>query len=133
MRAFGGGRSGRADSPALKVRLDQVSALVRGGLVHLDSTGTADEPELPFTAIEADNSILSTSGRDVPLFRLDGRDQRDDFIDKIHWSGRKVAYDRIQTYRVMKCFKSGVHPRSTTGPTGPPLSRPRTSHPCWAK
>ena len=78
LRAFGGGRFGRADSPTLKVRLDQVSALVRGGLVHLDSTGTSDGPELPFAAIEADNSIVSTSGRDVPLFRLDGRDQRDE-------------------------------------------------------
>jgi serine/threonine-protein kinase len=111
LRAVGGGRSGRADSPALKVRLDQVSALVRGGLVHLDSTGTAGGPELPFTAIEAENSIISTSGRDVPLFRLDGRDQRDDFIDKIHWSGRKVAYDRIQTYRRDEVFQIGGSPK----------------------
>jgi hypothetical protein len=111
LRAFGGGRSGRADSPAIKVRLDQVSALVRGGLVHLDSTGASDGPELPFTAIEADNSILSTSGRDVPLFRLDGREQRDDFIDKIHWSGRKVAYDRIQIYRRDEVFQIGDAPK----------------------
>jgi len=111
LRAVGGGRSGRADSPALKVRLDQVSALVRGGLIHLDSTGAADGPELPFTAIEVDNSILSTSGRDVPLFRLDGRDQRDEFIDKIHWSGRKVAYDRIQTYRRDEVFQIGGSPK----------------------
>ena len=111
LRAVGGGRSGRADSPALKVRLDQVSALVRGGLVHLDSTGTADGSELPFTAIEAENSIISTSGRDVPLFRLDGRDQRDDFLDKIHWSGRKVAYDRIQIYRRDEVFQIGGSPK----------------------
>jgi serine/threonine protein kinase len=111
LRAFGGGRSGRADSPALKVRLDQVSALVRGGLVHLDNTGTSDGPELPFTAMEADNSILSTSGRDVPLFRLDGRDQRDELVDKVHWSGRKVAYDRIQTYRRDEVFQIGGSPK----------------------
>ena len=111
LRAFGGGRFGRPDSPTLKVRLDQVSALVRGGLVHLDSTGAADGPELPFAAIEADNSIVSTSGRDVPLFRLDGRDQRDELVDKIHWSGRKVAYDRIQTYRRDEVFQIGGSPK----------------------
>jgi serine/threonine-protein kinase len=111
LRAFGGYRSGRADSPELKVRLDQVSAVVKGGLVHLDSSGTADGPELPFTAIEADNSIVSTSGRDVPLFRLDGRDPRDDFIDKIHWAGRKVAYDRIQIYRRDEVFQIGGSPK----------------------
>ena len=31
----------------VKVRLDQVSALVRGGLVHLDSTGTARRTRAP--------------------------------------------------------------------------------------
>ena len=96
---------------SVKVRLDQVTALVRGGLVHLDGTKNPDEPELPFTAIEAENSILSTANRDVPLFRLDRNDQGDDFIDRIHWAGRKVAYDRIQIYRVDEVHQTAVAPK----------------------
>ncbi len=57
------------------------------------------------------NSILSTANRDVPLFRLDGRDQGDDFIDKIRWDGRKVAYDRIKTYRRDEVLHTGVSPK----------------------
>ena len=111
VHAVGEARSGRADSPSVKVRLDQVTALVKGGLVHLDGTKNPDEPELPFTAIEAENSILSTANRDVPLFRLDRNDQGDDFIDKIHWAGRKVAYDRIQTYRRDEVHQTAVAPQ----------------------
>jgi hypothetical protein len=111
VHAVGEVRSGRADSPSVKVRLDQVTARVKGGLVHLDATKNADEPELPFTAIEAENSILSTANRDIPLFRLDGNDQEDDFIDKIHWAGRKVAYDRNQTYRRDEVHQTAVPPK----------------------
>ena len=111
VHAVGDARSGRADSPSVKVRLDQVTALVKGGLVHLDGTKNPDEPELPFTAIEAENSILSTANRDVPLFRLDRNDQGDDIIDKIHWAGRKVAYDRIQTYRRDEVHQTAVAPK----------------------
>ena len=82
---------------------------VKGGLLHLDST--PDEPELPFAAIVAENSILSTANRDEPLFRLDGRDQRDDLSDKIRWEGRKVAYDRIKTYRRDEVVQIGVSPQ----------------------
>jgi eukaryotic-like serine/threonine-protein kinase len=111
VHAVGEARPGRADSPSVRVRLDQVTALVRGGLVQLDGTKNPDEPELPFTAIEAENSILSTANRDVPLFRLDRNDQADEFIDKIHWAGRKVAYDRIQTYRVDEVHQTAVAPK----------------------
>ena len=112
VHAFGGVRIGRADAPAVKVRLDQVTALVKGGLVHLDST--PDEPEPPFAAIVAENSILSTANRDEPLFRLDERKEPDDFgnkINRIHWEGRKVAYDRIQTYRRDELHQTGVSPQ----------------------
>jgi serine/threonine-protein kinase len=112
VHAFGGMRIGRADAPAVKIRLDQVTALVKGGLVHLDST--ADEPEVPFAAIVAENSILSTASRDEPLFRLDERNQTDEFgnkINKIRWEGRKVAYDRIQTYRRDELHQTGVSPQ----------------------
>ena len=93
----------------MKVRLDQVTARVKGGLVHLDST--PEEPELPFAAIVAENSIVSTANRDDPLFRLDGRDQLDALGDKIRWEGRKVAYDRIKTYRRDEVVRTGVSPR----------------------
>ncbi len=111
VHAFGEARSGRADSPAVKVRLEQVTAVVKGGLIHLDATKSPDEPELPFAFIDAENSILSTADRDVPLFRLDINDQKGEFIDKIHWSGRKVAYDRIQTYRRDEVHQLGVSPK----------------------
>jgi eukaryotic-like serine/threonine-protein kinase len=109
--AVGEVRSGRADSPSVKVRLDQVTAVVKGGLVHLDATKNLDEPELPFAAIEADSSILSTANRDIPLLRLDGKDEDEDFTDRIHWAGRKVAYDRIQTYRRDEVHQNGVPPK----------------------
>ena len=109
LHAFGGVRPGRADSPAVKFHLNQVTARVKGGLVHLDST--PEEPELPFATILAENSILSTANRDDPLFRLDGRDQLDDLGNKIRWEGRRVAYDRIKTYRRDEVVKTGVSPR----------------------
>jgi hypothetical protein len=111
VHAVGEVRSGRADSPSVKVRLDQVTALVKGGLVHLDATKNLDEPELPFAAIEADSSILSTANRDIPLLRLDGKDEAEDFTKRIHWAGRKVAYDRIQTYRRDEVHQNGVPPK----------------------
>ena len=111
VHAVGEVRSGRADSPSVKVRLDQVTAIVKGGLVHLDATKNLDEPELPFAAIEADSSILSTANRDMPLLRLDGMDEAEDFTDRIHWAGRKVAYDRIQTYRRDEVHQNGVPPK----------------------
>ena len=111
MHAVGEVRSGRADSPSVKVRLDQVTAMVKGGLVHLDATKNLDEPELPFAAIEADSSILFTANRDIPLLRLDSKDEAEDFTDRIHWAGRKVAYDRNQTYRRDEIHQNGVPPK----------------------
>jgi serine/threonine-protein kinase len=109
LHAFGGIRPGRADSPAVKLHLNQVTARLKGGLVHLDST--PEEPELSFASILAENTILSTANREDPLFRLDGRDQLDDLGNKIQWEGRKVAYDRIKTYRRDEVVKTGGTPR----------------------
>jgi hypothetical protein len=109
VHAFGSVRQGRADSPAVKVDMDQVTAIVKGGLIRLDST--PEEPELPFATILAENSVISTANRDVPLFRLDGRDQLDSLGDKIRWEARKVAYDRIKTYRRDEVARTGVPPR----------------------
>jgi hypothetical protein len=86
-----------------------VTALIKGGLLRLEST--PEVPELSFAAIVADSSILSTASRDEPLFRLDGRDQHDDLSNKVRWEGRKVAYDRIQTYRRDELFQTGVSPQ----------------------
>ena len=79
--------------------------------MHLDATKNLDEPELPFAAVEAESSILSTANRDIPLLRLDGKDEAEDFTDRIHWAGRKVAYDRIQTYRRDEVHQNGVPPK----------------------
>jgi serine/threonine-protein kinase len=109
LHAFGSARPGRADSPTVKMHMEQVTARVKGGMVHLDST--VEEPELPFTAIVAENAIVSMASRDDPLFRLDGRDELDALGDKIRWDGRKVAYDRIKTYRRDEIVRTGVSPR----------------------
>ncbi len=93
----------------MKVRLDQVTARVKGGLIHLDST--PDESKLPFAAVVAENSIVSTGNRDDPLFRLDGRDPGEELGDKIRWEASKVAYDRIKTYRRDEVARLGVPPK----------------------
>ncbi len=109
VHAFGGLRAGKADSPTVKVRLEQVTARVKGGLIHLD--GTLDESKLPFAAVVAENSIVSTANRDDPLFRLDGRDAGEELGDKIRWEASKVAYDRIKTYRRDEVVRLGVPPK----------------------
>jgi len=109
LHAFGGARPGRADSPAVKIHLNQVTARLNGGLVHLDST--PEEPELPFASILAENTILSAANGDNPLFRLDGRNQLDDMGNKIEWEGRKVAYGGVKTYRRDEVVKTGGTPR----------------------
>jgi eukaryotic-like serine/threonine-protein kinase len=109
VHAYGGLRAGQADSPTVKVRLDQVTARVKGGLIHLDST--PDEANLPFASVVAENSIVSTANRDDPLFRLDGRDPAEELGDKIRWEASKVAYDRIKTYRRDEVVRLGVSPK----------------------
>jgi eukaryotic-like serine/threonine-protein kinase len=109
VHAFGGLRAGQADSPTVKVRLDQVTASVKGGLIHLDST--PDEAKLPFASVVAENSIVSTANRDDPLFRLDARDPGEELGDKVRWDATKVAYDRIKTYRRDEVVRLGVSPK----------------------
>jgi len=109
LHASGGPRHKRSDSPAVRARIEQVTACVKGGLVHLDST--PDEPELATVGIVAENSIMSTANRDEPLFRLDGREPTDDLGDKVQWEGRKVAYNQIKTYRRDEVVQTGAKPR----------------------
>jgi hypothetical protein len=94
---------------AIKVRLEQVTARVKGGLVELDST--PDQPELSSVDVVVENSIMSTDEGDDPLFRLEGQDELKELHDKIHWEGRKVAYHRIKTYRRDEVVQTGVSPR----------------------
>jgi serine/threonine-protein kinase len=109
LHAFGGSRQRRTDLPTLRIRLDQVSMRVKGGLLHLDSS--SDDPELATATVVAQNCIMSTANHDDPLLRLDGRDQLEDLGDKVRWEGHNVAYDRIKTYRRDEVARTGVVPR----------------------
>ena len=110
IHAFGSPRRPRRDSPAVEVRMDRVTSRVKGGLVHLEST--RDEPDLTSVKIFAENSIVSTTAGDDPLFRVEGQDQFDPIGDKIRWDARKVAYHRIKTYRRDEILQTGTLPRT---------------------
>jgi eukaryotic-like serine/threonine-protein kinase len=110
VHAFGGPRRQPLDPAAVEVRMGQVTARVKGGLVHLEST--PDEPELSSVNVTAENSILSTTAGDDPLFRLEGQDQLDQLGNKIRWEARKVAYHRIKTYRRDEIVQTGSLPRT---------------------
>ena len=62
--------------------------------------------------IVAENSIVSTTAGDDPLFRLEGQDQLDQLGNKIRWEARKVAYHRIKTYRRDEIVQTGSLPRT---------------------
>jgi serine/threonine-protein kinase len=110
VHAFGSPRRQPLDPAAIAVRMGQVTARVRGGLVHLEST--PEEPELSSVKIGADNSIVSTTAGDDPLFRLEGQDQLDPLGTKIGWEARGVAYHRIKTYRRDEIVQTGSLPRT---------------------
>ncbi len=109
LRAAGGPRHKRSDAPAVRARIEQVTARVKGGIIHLDST--PEEPELATVGIVAENSIMSTANRDEPLFRLKSREPTDDLGEKVRWEGHKVAYDQIKTYRRDEVVQTGAKPR----------------------
>jgi serine/threonine protein kinase len=109
LHASGGPRQQRSDTLAVRARIEQVIARVKGGLVHLDSA--PDQPELATVGVVAENSIVSTANRDEPLFRLDGREPTDDLGEKVRWEAHKVAYDQIKTYRRDEVVQTGVKPR----------------------
>jgi serine/threonine-protein kinase len=110
LHAAGGPRQKRtSDAPAVRARIEQITARIKGGLVHLD--GTPEEPELATVGIVAANSVMSTANRDEPLFRLDGREPTDNLGEKVRWEGHKVAYDQIKTYRRDEVVETGAKPR----------------------
>ncbi len=108
LHASGGPRA-QAQRYSGRARIEQVTARVKGGLVHLDST--PEQPELATVGIVAENSIMSTANRDEPLFRLDGREPTDDLGEKVRWEGHKVAYNQIKTYRRDEVVQTGAKPR----------------------
>ncbi len=110
VHALGSPRRRSLDPVAIEVKMSQVTARVKGGLVHLETT--PDEPELSAVKIVADNSIVSTTAGDDPLFRLEGQDQLDPLGNRIRWEARKVAYHRIKTYRRDEIVETGSRPRT---------------------
>lgn len=91
------------------LRLDHVSAIVKEGLVHLESA--PDEPELQIAEVQAENSVLSTGFEAGPLFRVDGRDSMESLRDRIRWTGENVGYHQITAYRRDEVAQTGVRPR----------------------
>jgi eukaryotic-like serine/threonine-protein kinase len=96
-------------TPSITLKLDRVSALAKGGLVHLESS--LDEPELQLAEVQAENSVLSTASAAGPLFRVDGRDSMESLRDRIRWIGDTVGYHQISTYRRDEVAQAGVRPR----------------------
>jgi hypothetical protein len=70
---------------------------VQGGLVALDST--IDTPVLPIAELQVRESILATTSRGDPLFRIENQDDLESGRDIVRWEGHKVFYHRIETYR----------------------------------
>jgi serine/threonine protein kinase len=132
LHALGSIRRTASDPPAVKVRIDQVTARVKGGLIHLEST--PEEPELTPVNIRAENSIVSTTAGDDPLFRIEGQriegqDQPDPLGDKIRWEARRVAYHRIKTYRRDEIVQTGILPRTYDRENWTSAFRPKDESP----
>ncbi len=109
IHAYGSAPNAAGGKDAVKLRIDQSTARVKGGLVHLDST--RDAPRTSSAAIVAEASIMSTAQSADPLMRLDGQGQLDELDDKIRWEGRNVAYDHVKTYRRDEVVGPGAFPR----------------------
>ncbi|WP_406693378.1 serine/threonine-protein kinase [Singulisphaera sp. Ch08] len=84
-------------SEPIRISLTQVTARTSGGLVQLESAG--GEPELPIADVRVRDSILATTSKGAPLFRVDGQDALSALRDRIKWEGHGVAYHQINAYR----------------------------------
>lgn len=84
-------------SEPIRISLAQVTARTAGGLVLLESAG--GEPELPVADVRVRDSILATTSKGAPLFRVDGQDALSALRDRIKWEGHGVAYHQINAYR----------------------------------
>jgi hypothetical protein len=92
----------------LKVVLRQVSARVEGGLALLESA--PGEPELPQAEFVARDMIVTTNGREAPLFRVDGQEELDSLGDRVKWEGHGVYYGKIEVYRRDQSARTGTLP-----------------------
>ena len=97
--------------------MDRVTSRVKGGLVHLEST--RDEPDLTSVRIFAENSIVSTTAGDDPLFRVEGQDQLDP-RSATRSAGMRAKSPTIGSRPIvgMRYFRPGFSPGPTTGRTG---------------
>ena len=84
-------------SEPIRISLTQVTSRTAGGLVLLESAG--GEPELPVADVRVRDSILATTSKGAPLFRVDGQDTLSTLRDRIRWEGHGVAYHQINAYR----------------------------------
>ncbi len=92
----------------IKLFLEQVTARLAGGLVFLESS--AGGPDLPVAGVIARNTILDTTSRDLPLFRVDGQDDVERLSDRIEWDGHGIIYHQIDTYRRDITAQAGTMP-----------------------
>jgi len=86
-----------ASPDPIRIVLNHVTARTAGGLVLLESAG--GEPELPVADVKVRDSILATTSKGDPLFRVDGQDALASLRDRIRWEGHGVAYHQINAYR----------------------------------
>ena len=112
MHAFGDVRSGRADSP---VRQGPARPGDRARQRGIGPPGRHQEPRRTGASLRRHRGrkLDPEHGqpRHTPSFASMATMQLDDFTDKIHWAGRKVAYDRIQTYRRDEVHQIGGPPK----------------------
>jgi len=104
----GHGRPAGLGEVPLKVALRQVTALVSGGLVRLESA--PGEPELPRADVSVREAVLGTGVRGGPLFRVDGQREVEALADRISWDGRNVAYHLVDSYRRDQSTQPGSLP-----------------------
>ncbi len=79
----------------IRISLAQVTARTAGDSFY----SSAGEPELPVADVRVRDSILATTSKGAPLFRVDGQDSLSALRDRIKWEGQGVAYHQINAYR----------------------------------
>jgi serine/threonine-protein kinase len=113
IHAFGAPRVAGPEPVPQNIRIERVTARLRGGLVHLESS--PEDRELPPTKIVADHSIFSMADRDEPLFRLTWRDEPGKLRNTIlPYEGKNVVYHHVNVYRLDETAQTGVSPKPYT-------------------
>src|SRR5262249_45794161 len=83
------------DSDQIELRLDHVTAALKGGLLRMES-GEAPRKLTP-VQVTAYNNILCTT-RSEPLIAMAGNSASEDFGDLLRWKGQKNFYDGFQGF-----------------------------------